>query len=247
MSAGQAPGAARQPAAERLAAAVAHVLPSVRAHLERLVRIPSVSADSAAAPHLAASAGEVAALLRAAGLPEVEVVTASASRERARAPAGAARRPDGAAVRAPRRAATGRRSGLGRRPVQPGRTGRPPVRPRRRRRQGRHRGAPGRAARPRRPAPGRGHGAGGGRGGDRLARADGVPRRLFRPDPGGRACARRLDQLGGRRPRADHLAARRGQRHGGGAHPAAWRAQRRVRWPGPRRTHRSVPAAGDPA
>jgi acetylornithine deacetylase/succinyl-diaminopimelate desuccinylase-like protein len=61
---------------ERLRAAVRGALPSVRADLERLVRIPSVSADPAAAPHLAASAREVAALLRAAGLPEVEVAAA---------------------------------------------------------------------------------------------------------------------------------------------------------------------------
>src|SRR6266480_3287223 len=58
----------------RLAAAVRDVLPAVRSDLDRLVRIPSVSADPAAAPHLRASAREVAALLRAAGLPEVEVV-----------------------------------------------------------------------------------------------------------------------------------------------------------------------------
>jgi hypothetical protein len=57
---------AGQPDANRVAAAVRRVLPSVRADLERLVRIPSVSADPAAAPHLAASAREVAALLRAA-------------------------------------------------------------------------------------------------------------------------------------------------------------------------------------
>ena len=69
--------ASQDPEIERLSAAVAYVLPSVRADLERMVRIPSVSADPAAAPHLAASAQEVAALLRAAGLPEVEVVTAA--------------------------------------------------------------------------------------------------------------------------------------------------------------------------
>src|SRR5580693_2350110 len=80
MTLGQAPGAARHPGHERLAAAVARVLPSVRADLDRLVRIPSVSADPAAAPHLAASAREVAALLRAAGLPEAEVVTAGGGR-----------------------------------------------------------------------------------------------------------------------------------------------------------------------
>jgi acetylornithine deacetylase/succinyl-diaminopimelate desuccinylase-like protein len=64
------------PGAAGLAASVAQVLPSVRAGLERLVRIPSVSADPGAAPHLDASARETAALLRAAGVPEVEVPAA---------------------------------------------------------------------------------------------------------------------------------------------------------------------------
>jgi cysteinylglycine-S-conjugate dipeptidase len=59
----------------QLAAAVQRVLPSVRTDLERLVRIPSVSADPDAAPHLRASADEVAALLGQAGLPEIEVIT----------------------------------------------------------------------------------------------------------------------------------------------------------------------------
>src|SRR5499425_2139248 len=68
------------PANGRLAAAVRDVLPTVRSDLDRLVRIPSVSADPAAAPHLRASAREVAALLRAAGLPEVEVVAAAGGR-----------------------------------------------------------------------------------------------------------------------------------------------------------------------
>jgi cysteinylglycine-S-conjugate dipeptidase len=63
-----------------LASAVREVLPSVRADLERLVRIPSVSADPDAAPQLWASASEVAGLLRGAGLPEVDVVTAGDSR-----------------------------------------------------------------------------------------------------------------------------------------------------------------------
>lgn len=58
-----------------LAAAVRRVLPSVRSDLERLVRIPSVSADPAAGPHLQASADEVATLLRQAGLPEVDVLS----------------------------------------------------------------------------------------------------------------------------------------------------------------------------
>jgi len=64
----------------QLTVAVRQVLPSARADLERLVRIPSVSADPAAAPDLWASAGEVAALLRQAGLPEVDVLTAGDSR-----------------------------------------------------------------------------------------------------------------------------------------------------------------------
>jgi acetylornithine deacetylase/succinyl-diaminopimelate desuccinylase-like protein len=63
-----------QPGTGQLAAAVRRVLPSVRADLERLVRIPSVSADPGAGPHLKASAHEIAALLRRAGLPEVEVL-----------------------------------------------------------------------------------------------------------------------------------------------------------------------------
>ena len=42
--------------ADQLRDAVASVLPAVRADLERLVRIPSVSADPSARPHLQASA-----------------------------------------------------------------------------------------------------------------------------------------------------------------------------------------------
>jgi cysteinylglycine-S-conjugate dipeptidase len=61
-------------APEQLSETVQRVLPSVRADLERLVRIPSVSADPAAAPHLRQSAAEVAGLLAAAGLPEVDVL-----------------------------------------------------------------------------------------------------------------------------------------------------------------------------
>ena len=63
-----------QPESRKLAAAIQQVLPSVRADLERLVRIPSVSADPAAAPQVRASADEVAALLAQAGLPEVDVL-----------------------------------------------------------------------------------------------------------------------------------------------------------------------------
>jgi acetylornithine deacetylase/succinyl-diaminopimelate desuccinylase-like protein len=66
--------------AESLHDAVARVLPSVRADLERLVRIPSVSSDPAAAPHVRASAEEVAALLRGAGLLDVEVLAVDGGR-----------------------------------------------------------------------------------------------------------------------------------------------------------------------
>ena len=59
-----------------LRTALDQVLPGTRADLERLVRIPSVSADPAARPHLEDSAHEVARQLEAAGLPEVDVVAA---------------------------------------------------------------------------------------------------------------------------------------------------------------------------
>ena len=62
--------------AEPVRSAVQRVLPGIRADLERLIAIPSVSADPAAALQLAESAREVAGLLRGAGLPEVEIVQA---------------------------------------------------------------------------------------------------------------------------------------------------------------------------
>jgi cysteinylglycine-S-conjugate dipeptidase len=61
-------------------AAVAGVLPGVRQVLEGLIRIPSVSADPAASVHLLRSAATVAAMLRLAGLDEVETVQAPAGR-----------------------------------------------------------------------------------------------------------------------------------------------------------------------
>ena len=61
--------------AETLAEAVGQVLPSVRADLERLVRIPSVSADPARASQVHESALIVAALLGTAGLADVDVLT----------------------------------------------------------------------------------------------------------------------------------------------------------------------------
>src|ERR1700733_1539894 len=60
-----------QSGAGPLTEAVRQALPEVRSDLERLMRIPSVSADPAAAPQVQASAAEVAALLRQAGLPAV--------------------------------------------------------------------------------------------------------------------------------------------------------------------------------
>ena len=60
---------------ETLAEAVGQVLPHVRADLERLIRIPSVSADPAASSHVHESALIVAALLGTAGLADVDVLT----------------------------------------------------------------------------------------------------------------------------------------------------------------------------
>jgi acetylornithine deacetylase/succinyl-diaminopimelate desuccinylase-like protein len=57
-----------------LRAAVRRVLPRSLADLEALIKIPSVSADPAAAPEVARSARATAALFRAAGVPEVEVL-----------------------------------------------------------------------------------------------------------------------------------------------------------------------------
>src|ERR1700754_462813 len=50
------------------------VLPGVRADLEALIRIPSVSADPDAAAEMRRSAEATAALFRAAGAPEVEIL-----------------------------------------------------------------------------------------------------------------------------------------------------------------------------
>ncbi|PSL08265.1 acetylornithine deacetylase/succinyl-diaminopimelate desuccinylase-like protein [Haloactinopolyspora alba] len=58
-----------------ISAAVEAILPSVRADLERLVRIPSVSADPDRSGDVRASADEVARLAREAGAAEADVVS----------------------------------------------------------------------------------------------------------------------------------------------------------------------------
>jgi len=62
--------------ADQLRDAVASVLPGIRADLDRLVRIPSVSADPSARPQLQASAEEVARQLSEAGLTDVTIAAA---------------------------------------------------------------------------------------------------------------------------------------------------------------------------
>ena len=73
---------------ERLRARVAALMPAVRADLEALVRIPSVSAPAFDQSHVQASAEAVAALLRGVGMPEVEILRVDGG-----APAVVARRP----------------------------------------------------------------------------------------------------------------------------------------------------------
>jgi acetylornithine deacetylase/succinyl-diaminopimelate desuccinylase-like protein len=67
-------GMAQPAPAGDLREAVARILPGVRADLEDLVRIPSVSADPAASGSVRRSAEAVSALLTAVGLPDVEVL-----------------------------------------------------------------------------------------------------------------------------------------------------------------------------
>jgi acetylornithine deacetylase/succinyl-diaminopimelate desuccinylase-like protein len=69
-------------------AAVEQVLPGVREDLERLVRIPSVSADPAAAGHVRASAEAVAAMLRGCDIEDVQILEVEGG-----APAVVARKP----------------------------------------------------------------------------------------------------------------------------------------------------------
>jgi acetylornithine deacetylase/succinyl-diaminopimelate desuccinylase-like protein len=73
---------------EAIRAALRDVMPSVRADLEALVRIPSVSADPARADDVRRSAEATADLFRAEGFDDVQILTAAGG-----APAVVARRP----------------------------------------------------------------------------------------------------------------------------------------------------------
>jgi len=87
-SAATASPAVARPDAEGLRARVARVLPGVRADLEAMVRIPSVSAPAFNQTEVERSAAFVAGLLRDAGMPEVDVLRVEGG-----APAVVARRP----------------------------------------------------------------------------------------------------------------------------------------------------------
>jgi len=78
---------------EDLTARTAAAFPRIRADLESLVRIPSVSAPAFDPQHLEDSATAVAELFRGAGLPEVEIVRVTGPDGRAGAPAVLAHRP----------------------------------------------------------------------------------------------------------------------------------------------------------
>jgi acetylornithine deacetylase/succinyl-diaminopimelate desuccinylase-like protein len=84
---------------DAIRAAVREVMPSVRADLESLVRIPSVSADPARADDVRRSAEATAELFRAEGFDDVRILSAGGG-----APAVVARRlgPEGTATRSSR-------------------------------------------------------------------------------------------------------------------------------------------------
>ncbi len=76
-----------------LRARVAAQFPALRADLEALVRIPSVSNDEFDQAHVATSAQAVAALLRGAGLDDVRVLSVAGAHGKAGRPAVVGRRP----------------------------------------------------------------------------------------------------------------------------------------------------------
>lgn len=76
-----------------LRARVAELFPALQADLEALVRIPSVSAAAFDQAHVAASAAATEKLLRSAGLPDVQILTAPRPDGTPGAPAVVARRP----------------------------------------------------------------------------------------------------------------------------------------------------------
>ncbi|MFD2792310.1 dipeptidase [Promicromonospora vindobonensis] len=76
-----------------LRARVAELFPALQADLEALVRIPSVSAAAFDQAHVAASAAATEQLLRDAGLPDVQILSAPRPDGTAGAPAVVARRP----------------------------------------------------------------------------------------------------------------------------------------------------------
>ncbi|GGM37220.1 dipeptidase [Promicromonospora citrea] len=78
---------------EALRARVAELFPALQADLEALVRIPSVSAAAFDQTHVAASAEATAGLLRDAGLPDVQILSAPRPDGSPGAPAVVARRP----------------------------------------------------------------------------------------------------------------------------------------------------------
>src|SRR3954471_5320097 len=80
------------PDVETLRSRLAAVMPGVRADLEALVRIPSVSAPAFDQQQVEASAAAVAELLRAAGLPEVEILRVAGRGVESFGAAGGARR-----------------------------------------------------------------------------------------------------------------------------------------------------------
>ncbi|MFZ5872326.1 MAG: M20/M25/M40 family metallo-hydrolase, partial [Actinomycetota bacterium] len=78
---------------DRYRARLAELEDGVRADLEHLVRIPSVSAAAFDQRHVEASAQAVAELLRGVGMPEVEILRAARPDGTDGAPAVVARRP----------------------------------------------------------------------------------------------------------------------------------------------------------